>query len=124
MKNFGNCRGCGKAIAYDMVCMCAECHRKYYGPIKNFLSLNRFATSEEVAKALNIPVTIVEYYKKKDLIQMASKEMITRRQQLAQLNAKEALRGIKNEEKKEPQMYKVVGKYHFLTPDRIRSSNR
>ena len=124
MRNFGNCKGCGKAISYDNVCMCTNCHNKYYGSIKEYLRMNRFATTDDVSKALKISPEIIEYYKKKSLISMASKEMLSRRQQMIKLAVKEATQPKKTETQTEGKTYKVVGKYHFLTPDRIKTKYR
>lgn len=77
--NFGACIRCKKNIKYDDINLCDECRTYYFKSIRAYLEENKNCNNIELARNLNIPLKVVNYFiKNGDLVDIASRYSETR----------------------------------------------
>ena len=102
-----NCYCCGNyGNLYGGIC--SNCDYKYRAIVKEYNKLHPYDDEKQVADALGVPAVLIKYYNDIKWI-----HLFTRQLKCAYIAAK----GLQQEQKKSVGM---SGKYHFLTPDKLR----
>lgn len=60
--NYGQCKFCNKVIQYKKLPICEKCYDEKFQKVKAYIYENGESTVEEIRKATNLPLVLIEAY--------------------------------------------------------------
>ncbi len=124
--NIGCCKCCKKVIKYDDISLCDDCKEIYKQRVKAYLRENGIKTAQEIKAGTKVPISVIEYFLKKDVLYDISEEELRknlyeqeRLRKLALLNSLKATFTHKDDIDEESE-YKLKGEMHYLGGDKRR----
>lgn len=120
--NYGSCAACNRIIRYDKLRLCEDCKNKYLSAVKDYIYENGIHKAEEISKATNVPVRIIEfflnngYFKSVDISAYNDKSL----EQEEMLRQMALLEDLKNAFNREEKSDEVKGEMRFMNRDKVR----
>lgn len=124
--NIGSCKCCKKVIKYDDISLCDNCKENYKQRVKAYIRENGIKTAQEIKDGTKVPIGVIEYFLKKDVLYDISEEELRKKlyeqerlRKLALLNSLTDSFMHKNDKEEEPE-YNLEGEMHYLGGDKRR----